>query len=104
MNSFLYLPALTSLASGVLAAPAQPVSYDISATLQNILQNTHGSNLYTYPTDLTRGIIPVCIQLLDLISRRIPPNWFFRKLFTLTMTIGEMFHFTVPFRIVVFRL
>ncbi|KAL0258572.1 hypothetical protein SLS55_006069 [Diplodia seriata] len=32
---------------------------DVSSTLQNILQNTHGSDLYTYPTDLTRGIIPV---------------------------------------------
>ncbi|KKY22208.1 putative alkaline phosphatase [Diplodia seriata] len=31
---------------------------DVSSTLQNILQNTHGSDLYTYPTDLTRGIIP----------------------------------------------
>lgn len=34
-------------------------AYAISDTLQNILANTHKSNLYTYPTDLTRGIIPV---------------------------------------------
>ena len=32
---------------------------DISQTLQNILANTHGSDAYSYPTDLTRGIIPV---------------------------------------------
>ncbi|KAF2496756.1 hypothetical protein BU16DRAFT_525894 [Lophium mytilinum] len=31
---------------------------DVSKSLQNILKNTDGSKLYTYPTDLTRGIIP----------------------------------------------
>ena len=31
---------------------------DISSTLQNILANTDRSNLYTYPTDLTREIVP----------------------------------------------
>ncbi|KAF2462770.1 uncharacterized protein BDR25DRAFT_308150 [Lindgomyces ingoldianus] len=31
---------------------------DVSGTLQNILKNTDNSNKYTYPTDLTRGIIP----------------------------------------------
>lgn len=34
-------------------------AYAISDTLQNILANTHKSDLYSYPTDLTRGIIPV---------------------------------------------
>ena len=29
-------------------------------TLQNILDNTHQSPLYKYPTDLTREIVPVC--------------------------------------------
>ncbi|KAE9969579.1 hypothetical protein EG328_006792 [Venturia inaequalis] len=33
-------------------------AYAISDTLQNILANTHKSDLYSYPTDLTRGIIP----------------------------------------------
>ena len=33
---------------------------DISYALQNILDNTDGSDAYTYPTDLTRGIVPVC--------------------------------------------
>lgn len=42
--------------AGVYAVDSVP--HDISATLQNILANTHGSNLYTYPTDLTRGIVP----------------------------------------------
>ncbi|KAF2202618.1 hypothetical protein GQ43DRAFT_470732 [Delitschia confertaspora ATCC 74209] len=31
---------------------------EVSHTLQNILKNTDNSNKYTYPTDLTRGIIP----------------------------------------------
>ncbi|KAF2087575.1 hypothetical protein K490DRAFT_41696 [Saccharata proteae CBS 121410] len=31
---------------------------DVSETLQNILRNTHQSDLYHYPTDLTRGIWP----------------------------------------------
>lgn len=31
---------------------------DVSNTLQNILKNTDRSDKYTYPTDLTRGIIP----------------------------------------------
>ncbi|ORX92986.1 PLC-like phosphodiesterase, partial [Clohesyomyces aquaticus] len=31
---------------------------EVSNTLQNILKNTDKSNKYTYPTDLTRGIIP----------------------------------------------
>lgn len=36
---------------------ASPIP-DVSTTLQNILKNTDKSSLYTYPTDLTRGIIP----------------------------------------------
>ncbi|KAF1991162.1 hypothetical protein K402DRAFT_443930 [Aulographum hederae CBS 113979] len=31
---------------------------DVSSSLQNVLKNTHRSDLYTYPTDFTRGIIP----------------------------------------------
>ncbi|KIW07089.1 uncharacterized protein PV09_01973 [Verruconis gallopava] len=57
MYPVLSLPALL-LASRALAAPVQPTPYDVSSTMQNILANTDGSNLYTYPTDLTRGIVP----------------------------------------------
>ena len=35
---------------------------DVSSTLQNILKNTDGSNKYKYPTDFTRGILPVCAR------------------------------------------
>lgn len=56
--------ALLALAPLITATPtiqqSQSSQYpDVSSSLQNILDNTHGSDLYTYPTDLTRGIIPV---------------------------------------------
>lgn len=34
-----------------------------STELQSVLKNTHGSNDYGYPTDFTRGIMPVSILL-----------------------------------------
>ncbi|KAI9830357.1 MAG: hypothetical protein M1819_005738 [Sarea resinae] len=45
---------------------------DVSSTLQNILANTHGSPLYTYPTDLTRGIVPKMIHSHNDYWRDIP--------------------------------
>jgi hypothetical protein len=54
---------VTSLALGASAAPVPATDsaegLDISTTLQNILSNTHNSDAYKYPTDLTRGIVPV---------------------------------------------
>jgi hypothetical protein len=35
------------------------LAHGISSELQNILKNTHRSNAYSYPTDLTRDIFPV---------------------------------------------
>ncbi|PGH27206.1 hypothetical protein AJ80_01163 [Polytolypa hystricis UAMH7299] len=46
------LPLTLGLSTPLYAAP-------ISAPLQNILKNTDRSPLYRYPTDLTRGIIPI---------------------------------------------
>lgn len=43
------------IAGGLLASSAAAVAPEF----QNILQNTHRSNEYGYPTDLTRGIMPV---------------------------------------------
>lgn len=43
------------IAGGLLASSAAAVA----PKFQNILQNTHRSNEYGYPTDLTRGIMPV---------------------------------------------
>lgn len=45
---------------------------DISTSLQNILDNTHGSDLYTYPTDLTRGIVPKKIHSHNDYWRDVP--------------------------------
>ena len=33
---------------------------DLSSSLQKVLSNTNGNPLYSYPTDLTRDIVPVC--------------------------------------------
>lgn len=49
-------PALALPLVGLAVASAIP---DVSSTLQNILKNTDGTNKYRYPTDFTRGIIPV---------------------------------------------
>ncbi|KAK5953483.1 hypothetical protein OHC33_005427 [Knufia fluminis] len=50
----------------------QDPNLDISSSLQNILANTHGSDLYTYPTDLTRGIIPKPIHSHNDYWRDVP--------------------------------
>jgi hypothetical protein len=43
----------------LLACTSESAVPDVTDTLQNILKNTDNSNKYKYPTDLTRGIIPV---------------------------------------------
>lgn len=48
-----------ALSSFLLARFCAAQIPDVSQSLQNILKNTHNSKLYTYPTDLTRGIVPV---------------------------------------------
>ncbi|MCJ1313017.1 hypothetical protein MMC25_006693 [Agyrium rufum] len=55
----------TSIIAAALAgcaALAVATAPDVSSTLQNILANTDKSDLYTYPTDLTRGIVPVSLH------------------------------------------
>lgn len=55
MRAYQLLPVVGSvLAAPVLQTPALP----ISSGLQSILDNTDNSDLYHYPTDWTRGIIP----------------------------------------------
>lgn len=49
-----------------------PGSPDVSPSLQDILDKAHKGPLYTYPTSLTQGIIPVC--LLVTMKPRILPN------------------------------
>jgi len=70
MKSFLRGGVLLSLTLSIAMVTGSPV--DVSSTLQNILANTHGSNLYTYPTDLTRGIAPKAFHSHNDYWRDIP--------------------------------
>jgi len=74
MKSFFAAAPLIAAATLSLAKPIlnhhkrqsqRDPSLDISNSLQNILDNTHGSDLYAYPTDLTRGILPVRMSSPD---------------------------------------
>lgn len=56
------LISASSVSSAPLPETATAEGLDISVTLQNILANTDGNKGYTYPTDLTRGIVPVSRQ------------------------------------------
>ncbi|KAJ5562452.1 hypothetical protein N7535_003094, partial [Penicillium sp. DV-2018c] len=53
----LFLVGLVAL----LAGP-NPAFAEITSSLQSILDNTHGSPDYRYPTDLTRDILPVSLS------------------------------------------
>ncbi|PTU17775.1 hypothetical protein P175DRAFT_0504528 [Aspergillus ochraceoroseus IBT 24754] len=53
-----------------LAFPAQAVGG--SSELQNILKNTHKSPAYGYPTDFTRGIMPIPVHSHNDYWRDIP--------------------------------
>ncbi|KAI9843403.1 MAG: hypothetical protein M1837_006429 [Sclerophora amabilis] len=63
-SSFFLLP--------LLAATAQAAQSNVPSTLGNILANTHQSPLYSYPTDLTRGIVPVKIHSHNDYWRDVP--------------------------------
>jgi hypothetical protein len=52
-----YPQSLLVAASAALLSPG--LAAGTSAELQSVLKNTHGSNEYGYPTDFTRGIMPV---------------------------------------------
>ncbi|KIV86189.1 hypothetical protein PV11_01819 [Exophiala sideris] len=68
----LALPLALKVIAAPLPASATAEGLDISAGLQNILANTQNSNGYTYPTDLTRGIIPKAIHSHNDYWRDIP--------------------------------
>ncbi|KAF2140387.1 uncharacterized protein K452DRAFT_55110 [Aplosporella prunicola CBS 121167] len=63
MKSLLSIPTSVTAAAAAAAA-AVFIAKEVAAAptgsgaLQNILDNTHRSPLYGYPTDLTRGVIP----------------------------------------------
>lgn len=58
----LALPFALHVAAAPLPASATAEGLDISQSLQNILSNSHNSDAYTYPTDLTRGIAVVSFR------------------------------------------
>lgn len=64
--------------------------YRVSQTFETALQANNASHLYTYPTDFTRGIIPVCLMR----QRSLHPLIDLRNFFIRTTTIGVMYHFT----------
>lgn len=58
MRPSIYALLFTAATAAPLHQSAVAETAGISHSLQNILDNTDGSDLYTYPTDLTRGIVP----------------------------------------------
>lgn len=54
---------LTATSAVILASSKLAAEAGISQSLQNVLKNTHGSEAYHYPTDFTRGIMPVSVQM-----------------------------------------
>ncbi|EXJ76580.1 uncharacterized protein A1O5_01088 [Cladophialophora psammophila CBS 110553] len=74
VSSLLLLALPLALQSNAAALPpsAQATGLDISNTLQNILANTQKSDGYSYPTDLTRGIVPKPIHSHNDYWRDVP--------------------------------
>lgn len=67
--------ASASAAGGQLQSRQQQQvdpNLDVSSSLQSILQNAHNNPAYTYPTDLTRGIVPKAIHSHNDYWRDIP--------------------------------
>ncbi|KIX09687.1 uncharacterized protein Z518_00768 [Rhinocladiella mackenziei CBS 650.93] len=68
----LALPLAVKVTAAPLPASATAEGLDISTSLQNILSNNHNSDAYTYPTDLTRGIVPKPIHSHNDYWRDVP--------------------------------
>ncbi|KAL4789977.1 hypothetical protein BDV19DRAFT_373151 [Aspergillus venezuelensis] len=56
----------------VALAPGQQQVQDQNSELQSILKNTHGSDEYRYPTDFTRGILPIPVHSHNDYWRDVP--------------------------------
>ncbi|GAD91841.1 hypothetical protein ANI_1_422064 [Paecilomyces variotii No. 5] len=62
--------SVLSATSAALLASAQLVAG--TSNLQNVLKNTHGSDEYRYPTDFTRGIMPIPVHSHNDYWRDVP--------------------------------
>lgn len=66
LSSNMLLPRSISLSiSGLLGYPLLGIA--IPSELQSILKNTHKSDAYSYPTDLTRDIFPVRTPIFGIL-------------------------------------
>ena len=83
------LLALPTLVAGFITPYA---AGERSDALQNILKNSDNTSKYKYPTDFTRGIIPVCHAIMDAtLLRRAHAT---RNRFTAITITGAMCRFT----------
>ncbi|PYH88983.1 hypothetical protein BO71DRAFT_390537 [Aspergillus ellipticus CBS 707.79] len=62
--------SLLAASASLLALPTQAVA--ATSELQSVLKNTHGGNEYGYPTDFTRGIMPIPVHSHNDYWRDIP--------------------------------
>lgn len=94
LTATLAIASVATLAIGTATAHGTEYLEDISLAFQTVLQN-RSSPLYSYPTDLTREVVPVKRPSLPF-----PPTLGtndYRKQSTPTMTTGALFPFTLPF-------
>jgi hypothetical protein len=54
-----FISSVLLLTVGVVGTLASSFGPDVSTSLQDILNKAHQGPLYTYPTSLTQGIVPV---------------------------------------------
>ncbi|PWY90791.1 hypothetical protein BO70DRAFT_307038 [Aspergillus heteromorphus CBS 117.55] len=60
---------LVAASASLVVLPSQAVG---TSELQSVLKNTHGGNEYGYPTDFTRGIMPIPVHSHNDYWRDIP--------------------------------
>ena len=61
--------SISSVVGEVVAGP------DVSLNLQDILNQAHQGPLYTYPTSLTQGIVPVSLMFSKSLFLRAERKW-----------------------------
>lgn len=66
------LSLLVAAFSSACQTAAQGYDVPLSQPLQSILSHAHNNSLYTYPTDLTQGIVPIAIHSHNDYWRPVP--------------------------------